>query len=122
MNISRRTALGVLAVAAPALRLARAKSSPETLDIAPGPFKGTRESLRDYRIPDWYRDAKFGIWAHWGPQSSAEFGDWYARGMYQARLAANTSTTSPPTAIPPSSATRIWRSPGKARTSTPSTS
>ncbi len=82
--ISRRTALGVLAAAAPALGLARAlaPSPDETLEIAPGPFKGTRESLRDYRIPDWYRDAKFGIWAHWGPQSHAEFGDWYARLMY----------------------------------------
>jgi len=52
------------------------------LEIAPGPFKGTRESLREWRIPDWYRDAKFGIWAHWGPQSAIECGDWYARNMY----------------------------------------
>jgi alpha-L-fucosidase len=35
-----------------------------------------------YRVPDWYRDAKFGIWAHWGPQAVPEFGDWYARLMY----------------------------------------
>ena len=83
MIISRRQALGVLAATAPALRRASAQPSAEALEIAPGPFKGTRESLRDYRIPDWYRDAKFGIWAHWGPQSSAEFGDWYARAMYQ---------------------------------------
>ncbi len=52
------------------------------LEIAPGPFKGTRESLRTWQVPDWYRDAKFGIWAHWGPQSGVEFGDWYARNMY----------------------------------------
>src|SRR5581483_4486506 len=31
---------------------------------------------------NWFRDAKFGIWAHWGPQSAAEAGDWYARNMY----------------------------------------
>jgi alpha-L-fucosidase len=36
-----------------------------------------------YRVPDWFRDAKFGIWAHWGPQCQPEFGDWYARLMYQ---------------------------------------
>jgi alpha-L-fucosidase len=36
----------------------------------------------EYQIPDWYRDAKFGIWAHWGPQSAPEMGDWYARQMY----------------------------------------
>jgi alpha-L-fucosidase len=50
--------------------------------IAPGPFEATRVSLQNYRYPDWYRDAKFGIWAHWGPQSQPEMGDWYARQMY----------------------------------------
>ena len=52
------------------------------LAIAPGPFKGTRESLREWQVPEWYRDAKFGIWAHWGPQSAVGYGDWYARNMY----------------------------------------
>jgi alpha-L-fucosidase len=33
-------------------------------------------------VPDWFRDAKFGIWAHWGPQCQPEFGDWYARLLY----------------------------------------
>jgi len=49
--------------------------------IASGPFKGTRQSLRQWQVPDWYRDAKFGIWAHWGPQSAVEYGDWYAPGL-----------------------------------------
>jgi len=41
------------------------------------------ESLAShYRVPDWFRDAKFGIWAHWGPQCQPEWGDWYARLMY----------------------------------------
>ncbi|WP_114952808.1 alpha-L-fucosidase [Sphingosinicella terrae] len=35
-----------------------------------------------YRVPDWFRDAKFGIWAHWGPQCVPERGDWYGRQMY----------------------------------------
>jgi alpha-L-fucosidase len=47
-----------------------------------GGFVGTRESLEAYRIPEWFRDAKFGIWSHWGPQSAIEDGDWYARKMY----------------------------------------
>jgi alpha-L-fucosidase len=34
-------------------------------------------------VPDWFRDAKFGIWAHWGPQCQPEMGDWYAQRMYQ---------------------------------------
>jgi alpha-L-fucosidase len=49
---------------------------------AQGNFLPTRQSLQSYRIPDWFRDAKFGIWAHWGPQSAIEEGDWYARDMY----------------------------------------
>jgi alpha-L-fucosidase len=48
-----------------------------------GPFQPTWESLATgYRVPDWFRDAKFGIWAHWGPQCQPEWGDWYARLMY----------------------------------------
>jgi alpha-L-fucosidase len=50
--------------------------------IAPGKFQPTWESLSQYQIPEWFRDAKFGIWAHWGPQCEAEDGDWYARNMY----------------------------------------
>ena len=45
-------------------------------------FEATFDSLYGYRCPEWYRDAKFGIWAHWGPQSVPMFGDWYARNMY----------------------------------------
>jgi len=45
-------------------------------------FAPTWESLTTYRCPDWFRDAKFGIWAHWSPQCVPEFGDWYARSMY----------------------------------------
>ena len=33
-----------------------------------GKFKPTWESLRNYKVPEWFRDAMFGIWAHWGPQ------------------------------------------------------
>lgn len=45
-------------------------------------FEATFDSLRTYKAPEWFRDAKFGIWSHWGPQSVAMFGDWYARNMY----------------------------------------
>ncbi|MEZ0612117.1 alpha-L-fucosidase [Fibrella sp. WM1] len=50
--------------------------------MATGKFKPTWESLQQYSVPDWYRDAKFGIWAHWGAQCQPEHGDWYARNMY----------------------------------------
>ncbi len=49
----------------------------------PPPFLPDWDSLAQYKVPDWFRDAKFGIWAHWGPQCQPEHGDWYARGMYQ---------------------------------------
>ncbi len=47
-----------------------------------GPFQPTWSSLEQFRTPGWFRDAKFGIWAHWGPQCQPESGDWYARHMY----------------------------------------
>jgi alpha-L-fucosidase len=47
-----------------------------------GPYKPTWDSLLQYEAPEWYRDAKFGIWAHWSPQCVPEDGDWYARNMY----------------------------------------
>src|SRR5579871_4516595 len=50
--------------------------------IAEGPFKPEWSSLTNYVTPEWFRDAKFGIWAHWGPQCEPEHGDWYARNMY----------------------------------------
>ncbi len=50
--------------------------------MQPGPFEPTWASLAHYRVPDWFRNAKFGIWAHWGPQCEPEQGDWYARLMY----------------------------------------
>jgi alpha-L-fucosidase len=50
--------------------------------VAPGPFKPEWKSLINYKVPEWFRDAKFGMWAHWGPQCQPEHGDWYARSMY----------------------------------------
>ncbi|HLP08409.1 MAG TPA: alpha-L-fucosidase [Opitutaceae bacterium] len=50
--------------------------------MAPGRFAPTWQSLQQYEVPEWFRDAKFGIWAHWGPQCQPARGDWYARHMY----------------------------------------
>ena len=52
------------------------------LDGTRGRFEPTVQSLSQYQTPDWFRDAKFGIWAHWGPQAVPGQGDWYARFMY----------------------------------------
>ena len=47
-----------------------------------GQFEPNWESLRQYEVPEWFRDAKFGIWAHWGPQCVEGSGDWMARELY----------------------------------------
>ena len=59
-----------------------AQTANRDIDIKPGLFSNTRESLKSYVIPEWFADAKFGIWSHWGPQSAIGEGDWYARRMY----------------------------------------
>ena len=56
--------------------------SPGAEPMQTGTFQPTWESLQQYQVPEWYQDAKFGIWAHWGPQCQPEDGDWFARGMY----------------------------------------
>ena len=45
-------------------------------------FEGTVSSLQKYQTADWFRDAKFGIYLHWGAYSVAERGEWYARNLY----------------------------------------
>ncbi|MEP6594547.1 MAG: alpha-L-fucosidase [Ginsengibacter sp.] len=46
-------------------------------------FQPTWESLKNYKIPDWFRDAKFGIFIHWGIYSVPAFeSEWYPRNMY----------------------------------------
>jgi alpha-L-fucosidase len=82
MKTTRRSVMGALAGAAILGRRASA-AQPAGIEIAPGPFRGARESLKAFEVPAWFRDAKFGIWAHWGPQSAPEFGDWYARRVYE---------------------------------------
>ena len=95
MKISRRAALGGLAAVAASQRLralmpqagAAALSTKQVAtsaerNLARGPFEPTWDSLKQYRTPDWFRDAKFGMWAHWTAQCVPEQGDWYARYMY----------------------------------------
>ena len=51
--------------------------------IAKGPYKDTWESLGNFQVPEWYRNAKFGIFIHWGVYSVPSFGsEWYSRCMY----------------------------------------
>ncbi len=79
MPVTRRRALALTAAAviSPPFGLAQRTDLPTA-----GPFTANLPSLHRYRTPTWFNDAKFGIWAHWGPQSGVEQGDWYARLMY----------------------------------------
>jgi alpha-L-fucosidase len=63
--------------AAPELQLA--------LPIQPGPYLPTWDSIeKNYPgVPAWLREAKFGIWVHFGPQAAGKSGDWYARNLYK---------------------------------------
>ena len=39
---------------------------------------------RNYKFPEWFQDAKFGIFIHWGVYAVPAFGnEWYPRSMYQ---------------------------------------
>jgi alpha-L-fucosidase len=80
-EIAKRTLLkgaAAMALAAGLPDIAGAKTQ-----TAKGLFAPNWDSLVDgYKAPEWFRDAKFGIWAHWGPQCAPEAGDWYARNMY----------------------------------------
>jgi alpha-L-fucosidase len=86
--LTRRRLMQLLAGGIPAAALPRAfvtadaPTQPATRPRAAGPFEPTWESLKQYRTPTWFRDAKFGIWAHWTAQCVPEQGDWYARRMY----------------------------------------
>src|SRR5688572_5342933 len=68
--LTRRSLLGGLGAATLASE-ARAEVAPNWSALAAA-----------YRVPEWFRDAKFGIWAHWSAQCVPEFGDWYGRLMY----------------------------------------
>ena len=48
-----------------------------------GKYKPEWNSLITYKIPDWFLDSKFGIYAHWGLYAIPAFGnEWYAKHMY----------------------------------------
>ena len=78
-------ALAALTLAAGPMQARQYATTPLPAErrIAAGPIQPTWESLSAlYQCPEWFRDAKFGIWAHWSAQCVPEQGDWYARNMY----------------------------------------
>ena len=45
-------------------------------------YSASWESLKSHQIPEWFRDAKFGIYFHWGIYSYMGMGEWYSHYMY----------------------------------------
>lgn len=83
---------GAPAVAPPAPVKSRNPANPADFEevkmdfrIADGPFEPTWDSIRKHYpgTPDWFNQAKFGVFVHWGPQASGKSGDWYARKLYR---------------------------------------
>ena len=52
-----------------------AQEHPQKEPMEQGIYEPTWESLSKYEVPEWFQDAKFGLWAHWGPQCQPESGD-----------------------------------------------
>ncbi len=80
MTLTRRKFIQSSAATAAALAFWRAGTAHAVTPS--GPFEPTWASLHQYQCPEWFRDAKFGIWAHWTAQCVPEQGDWYAHQMY----------------------------------------
>ena len=80
--------LALLSLAPARALLAQDQRREELLKIvervsAEGPFRADWKSLEGYQVPEWYLDAKFGIFIHWGVYSVPAFdNEWYPRNMY----------------------------------------
>jgi alpha-L-fucosidase len=75
--------LGIPWLASCVSQVPTAMKVPSGRSIASGPYQPSWNSFSaGYRCPEWFRDAKFGMWAHWTAQCVPEQGDWYARNMY----------------------------------------
>ncbi len=85
--IPKISALVLLATTVTASAQTALEKSLQSIDqtIAQGPFKPEWSSLQSHQDPEWFRDAKFGIYTHWGPVTvGTEDGgsQWYGNGMY----------------------------------------
>ena len=81
--LKRATLAGAASLTAPWLSSCSSLSGSASGKPITGPFAPTWDSLAgNYHCPEWFRDAKFGMWAHWTAQCVPEQGDWYARQMY----------------------------------------
>ena len=82
-HFSRRQFLSSGVVAATGLLFAQQYLKSAIITTETGIFKPQQDIFQQFQCPQWFRDAKFGLWLHWGPQTIPEKGGgWYARHMY----------------------------------------
>lgn len=83
MHITRRTTLQWLAAASAASLLESSPLAQPLVLSSDEPYQPQWGSLQQHSCPEWYRDAKFGIYFHWGLYSVPAFGnEWYPHWMY----------------------------------------
>ncbi len=84
MSSLRVAVVGLTAAAT----MAAADMEQIAVPIAEGPCEPTWQSLGEhFKCPAWWREAKIGMWLHWGPQAVGEDGDWYAKWIYMPKHA-----------------------------------
>lgn len=89
MKMMNRSLIGTaISSLLPLAAASAAANSPaqESISLPPvqqGSYEPNWKSLSQHKVPEWFRDAKFGIWSHWGPQTAPAFGDWYANLLYK---------------------------------------
>ena len=65
------------------LTIAIAITSCADMNVKAAKFESTWDSLKQYEVPQWNQDAKFGIFIHWGVYSIPGRGEWL---MYQEHV------------------------------------
>lgn len=82
-NFSRREFVIKASAAATAFTIIPGQLLQRSMSTVPSGFHSSWDPPSDYKSPQWFRNAKFGLWLHWGPQTiPAKGGGWYARHMY----------------------------------------
>ena len=81
-RIMLKDVISVSLISCLSMLVSSVKGEDQLVQGTQGPFKPDVTSLRKFQCPDWFKEAKLGFWAHWGPQAQGAMGDKYARGMY----------------------------------------
>ena len=85
-KLSQMSFIGLLLLILVGCNVSKSDQSELSNEDAPNgnkKYEPTWESLAQYKVPEWYSDAKFGIFIHWGVYSVPAYkSEWYPRLMY----------------------------------------